>query len=516
MMKKTLLVFMVTLCIGFAHGQNMISNGNFETWTVADPLTALPEGWTRGAGTIGTHYLYATDATRGNVLRLTDPTSAASKRFSSDTQLNIPEAGTYTVSFWVKGTVRLRYVALVKGTASPANTASITNHYTTITGYTSGEVVEWTKVETDIVVPTTATFGSDYKLHIVWSNTTTSNVSDFLMDEVSLVKFVPSVSSKLSAITITPANYTTTNPPSDYNLGGFNSETYNYTFTSSYHNVPVIGAITEDPTATVQITQATSFTGTTAEKTATIVIIASDNSTSTYTVQLEKHPGFISGMTWDLSNITDRIEWDVINGLYFRSTGKDHGDVWALGNTSMRCNSTSGSGYYAITPVLTNGAGMMSLFVRNWDINSDNSPVVMYKSTNGVDWTEIYRVVPNTADWSSWKEVNINVNDASATLQIKIEFEKTITVSGQIYIDDVEILPWSPGTSSAHTPENIKDVFAANGRILFNQTEVQPYAVYNTSGVLLQSGMAYPDMSVPMDKGIYFVKLNDKIFKVAF
>jgi len=171
--------------------QNMVTNSGFDTWTVNDPLTNMPASWARGAGTVGTHYLYATDPVQGNILRLKDNVgNAGAKRFNTTADFSVLTEGTYRVSFKVKGDVGLRFVALVKGTTAPSSAAqSATNHFTNITGYTSPTVVsDWTTVETDIEVPSTATFGEDYRLHISWSHSTTTLYCDFYIDDIMLVK----------------------------------------------------------------------------------------------------------------------------------------------------------------------------------------------------------------------------------------------------------------------------------------------------------------------------------------
>lgn len=208
-MKKILLSLMFCcLSATMIFAQELITNGGFETWTVNEPLTNMPASWARGAGTVGTHYLYETDPVQNNVLRLKDNVgNAGAKRFNTTTNFSILTEGTYRVTFKVKGDVGLRFVALVKGTTSPSSSAqSATNHFTNITGYTSPTVVsDWTTVQTDIIVPSSATFGDDYRFHISWSHSTTTLYCDFLIDDVSIVKYAPS-GNKLTTPTVGTAS----------------------------------------------------------------------------------------------------------------------------------------------------------------------------------------------------------------------------------------------------------------------------------------------------------------------
>lgn len=190
-MKKILLsIVFVCLSATMIHAQNLVTNGNFETWTTT---TTFPDNWAASSSSHwGLYYYYITDATQGNVLRLTDSgTGVAARRFNTTVDFSISTEGTYRVIFKVKGNVGLRGVILVKGTANPSTTtASATNHIATISDYPSGtNVAEWTTLQYDIIVPSTATFGTDYRLHFSWSSSATLKPTcDFMIDDITLQK----------------------------------------------------------------------------------------------------------------------------------------------------------------------------------------------------------------------------------------------------------------------------------------------------------------------------------------
>ncbi|MDX9747167.1 MAG: choice-of-anchor J domain-containing protein [Paludibacter sp.] len=520
-MKKFLLsACMLCLAATAMYAQNLVTNSGFETWTVNEPLTNMPDSWARGAGTVGTHYLYATDAVQGNVLRLKDNIApAGAKRFNTTANFSVLTEGTYRVTFKVKGDVGLRFIALVKGTASPSSSSqTATNHFTNVAGYPSPTVVsDWTTVQTDIAVPSTATFGDDYRLHISWSHSTTSLLCDFLIDDISLVKYVetPVTSDKLQKIEITPAGYTPGTGTPDMTIPAFNQETLNYTFTSSYKDVPVISATAVDATANVQLVQATSLTGTQVERTATITVTTTDSQVKTYTVELVKHPGFISGISWNLR--TDNfVEWETTAGMYTRDN-QSAGAIYAFGNTSARCNSASASGFHLTTPELMNGASTLSFYLKNMDIAGDNTQVVVKKSTTAApDWTEIGRVQPNTSDYNNvWKEVTMNINDNANGLKIRFEFEKTIETSGKVYLDDVVIQPYSP-ISNVNTRELSSPVLVGqNGRIIFTSPEVISFSVFAINGSKVAEGIASQGHSISLSRGIYIVKTQSQTLRVV-
>jgi len=481
----------------------------------------MPDGWVRGGGTVGIHYFYATDPDRGNVLRLTDPDGATitARRFNSLTNINIPDAGVYRVSFWVKGNVGLRAVVLVKGTGAPAtNTQSATNHYTTITGFVSGtatNIENWTKVTADINVPSTASFGDDYRFHFSWSistGTAPRPTTDFLVDDIVVQKLSDE---GLSSITVTPLNYTTTQGTPSFILHGFSPEVLNYTFTTSFLDVPVVDATPARTGSQVSITQAASLTGPLADRKATIIVTTSDSKVTVYTVEFVKHPGFISGIPWDIRNNTP-VEWGEMAGVYTRNTttGTNNNKFPTFGNTSLRCNATSETGFFITTPVLEHGASTLSFYLKNTNIVDDETPVVVQKSDDeNTEWVEVHSVTPNTSEWSNWKEVKVNIDDNSPGLKIKFVFEKTITTSGTVYLDDVEIMPFVATSTNSIRTSDIR-VYGLNNQLFIQSNESVPFIVYNINGMKISAGNTSEIKQINLNKGVYIVKAGNESFKV--
>lgn len=527
-MKKYVITLTLQFWIGITilFAQNLVTNGNFESWTyirqgLSGDSLVMPDTWARGAGNVGTNYLFATDPERGNVLRLTDPdgASVAARRFHSLSNINIPEAGIYRVSFWVKGNVGLRAVILVKGTSAPnTSTQSATNHFSSITGYISGtatNIGSWTKVTADINVPSTATFGDDYRFHFSWSissGTAPRPVCDFYVDDIIVQKLSDE---GLNSITVTPLNYTTTQGTPSFALNGFSPEVLNYIVTTSYIDVPVVDATPARTSSQISITQAASLTGSLTDRKATIIVTTNDSKVSVYTVEFRKHPGFISGIPWDIRN-ANPVEWGEMAGVYTRNTtsGTNNGKFQSFGNTSLRCNSASETGFYITTPVLENGASTLSFYLKNTDIDGDNTAVVVQKSDdNNMEWVEVHRVTPNTSDWSSWKEVKVNIDDNSPGLKIKFVFDKTILTSGTVYFDDVEILPYGvTSTKTIHTSD-IR-VYGLNNQLFIQCEEKVPFIVYNINGMKVSQGNSSDNKQINLNKGIYIVKAGNESFKV--
>lgn len=167
-MKKLFILSVFVISTGILiQAQNLIQNGDFENWK---RVTAQPGSWLTNGG-LNTNFLYAKDKKQGNCVQLTDSESSEVKarRFQNTTNIDIASAGTYEVSFKVKGNVGLRAVVLAKKGENPATGKQTDiNHSALINGYSSGTMVEnWTEVKTIIEVPKTTTFADDYRLHLM-------------------------------------------------------------------------------------------------------------------------------------------------------------------------------------------------------------------------------------------------------------------------------------------------------------------------------------------------------------
>jgi len=190
-MKKHLIITTIIFSLSMlTQAQNLIKNGDFENWknTASNPASWQPNNNAQTAA-----FECTNDKTRGNTLHLKELESSAPKarRFQNTTNIDISSAGTYKVSFKVKGNVGLRAVVLARKGENPSTKdQSAINHTASIKSYPSGTMIdEWTEVSTQIVVSETATFANDYRLHISWSHHSASAPAcDFYIDDVKLEK----------------------------------------------------------------------------------------------------------------------------------------------------------------------------------------------------------------------------------------------------------------------------------------------------------------------------------------
>jgi hypothetical protein len=186
----TLAAIIFSTCFA-TQAQNLIQNGDFENWKRTG---TNPPSWQISYKLETASFEHTKDKQQGNYVRLKEmnPEGPKARRFQNTTDINIAAAGTYEVSFKVKGKVGLRAVVLTRKSENPVtNAASPTNHFYSFskTYPANTDVADWTEVVATIVVPETATFAPDYRLHISWSDhRLTAPACDFYIDDVKLVR----------------------------------------------------------------------------------------------------------------------------------------------------------------------------------------------------------------------------------------------------------------------------------------------------------------------------------------
>ena len=214
-----------------------------------------------GKGVIGTNEdlapAYIDDITISDVLYELEPNTDATL---SDLTLS---AGTLSPTFASATTSYTAAVAnsiisiTVTPTAADAN-ATITVNGTPVTSGSPSAAISLDVGENTITIIVTAQDGTTIKTYTVTVTRAASNVAT------------------LSDLTVDGVTVT-----------GFSSSTYTYNVELPYgiETVPTVGATPTDPNASKVITQATNLTGTEAQRTATVVVTAEDDTTTkTYKV----------------------------------------------------------------------------------------------------------------------------------------------------------------------------------------------------------------------------------------
>lgn len=200
-MKKLLLIVSMVFFALLLNAQNLVSNGDFETWT---NHSDMPDGW---AGTTAI-YNYASvtqhNNTMGNVLNLVNVNPTSTKGLYTTTA-NIQSPGTYRVSFWVKsnGTnkVALQKVSLLGANTGYATAIASDQTYVTMSS--------WTQVLADVVV----TLPGCYKFQLNWSSNYSYKPSDFYIDDINVQLLTPTLTSAGGVTVDAPFDVTFTDDP---------------------------------------------------------------------------------------------------------------------------------------------------------------------------------------------------------------------------------------------------------------------------------------------------------------
>ncbi len=142
-MKKRLLLIctMVVICVAFVSAQNLVTNGNMETWDGSD---TIPTGYKRSGTSAGVQMTQAVGRSGGYATRFqcVDSLGTGSNRFWSPMFI-LPKAGTYKVSFWLKGTATIGNARVVPSNSSTGNGKTLSLEGTAVS------VGDWTYYEAE-------------------------------------------------------------------------------------------------------------------------------------------------------------------------------------------------------------------------------------------------------------------------------------------------------------------------------------------------------------------------------
>jgi hypothetical protein len=222
----------------------------------------------------------------------------------------------------------------------------------------------------------------------------------------------------------------------------FNATTYNYDYYLVKGNpIPVISGVVSHASATTAITQATSLTGTDAEKTAKIEVTAQDGTTKkTYSVKfIETENVFVSGLYTSNANAAP-TNWKATS-MYFANSITLGNNKFEGGNYA-RCISTSTSSELRLPE--TKSVGTLRFYAKKYDPLVVGNFKVSTKINAG-EWTVVQDLgdISNTA----YQEFSVVVNQtATDSMFVRIEITKngdTFSSAGY-YIDDISYTAASP------------------------------------------------------------------------
>ncbi|MFZ4521289.1 MAG: alpha/beta hydrolase fold domain-containing protein [Bacteroidales bacterium] len=224
---------------------------------------------------------------------------------------------------------------------------------------------------------------------------------------------------------------------------GFAPATINYTMELPVEVTSLtMAAITTSASATMVITPPSNLTGTTGQRTGTVVVTAQDGvTTKTYSVLFSISTGqayhFKEGFaTFPPAN------WSYTGNI---STSSSNGvGLYAPGLSCPKFKWTAPTDGGVLETPTCNTAGILVFYVRVLDNNlASQLHLYIEKSINGgTDWTTISTdPMPMTGSTAIWHQVTVAVNDNSPSLKIRLRGSAITgtTATGLFYIDDISL-----------------------------------------------------------------------------
>ena len=484
--------------------QNLISNGDFETWEGISTDTGLdkgiPAGWTSQTGD-GNLTLYRTGTPhKGNYSVFARNTSGNVSRMFTPTLQPLSAGKMYKLTYYTRGKGTLANITLTENgeklngavATSPSDKNIFASPSMLNKEYNNGE--EWEKQEYTFTIQTDGI----YKL-IFWPKSTAGTdgeTSDyFLLDDIELVEFVDETICTLSEIIVKGSTLKEFDP---------GILTYNITLAKGTA-IPKVTATPADTKASVKITAATKIDGTEPERTTTINVTAADGiSTREYKIIFEEsneilREGFASEDRPEKFTYPNKTNWIIDanaaqnNGVFF-------------GNNSIRPKGSDFTDDYFTINNCTS-AGILSFYLKNRGDNANAILTVSYqKTSDSNNWIEL-KTIPDSEIGTSYEKISLPINSGEP-INIKFHIQKTAGLIGY-NIDDISLTPFI--ATKQENEKTGKDIVFANGNTIHLQTSIPTnYTLYNINGQICTTGNVSGEYTLSVDTaGMYIVSLQN-------
>ena len=291
----------------------------------------------------------------------------------------------------------------------------------------------------------------------------------------------------------------------------FNATTYSYDYYLVKGNpIPVISGVMSQGSATKVTTQATSLTGTDAEKTAKIEVTAQDGTTKkTYSVKfIETENVFMSGLYTANANNAP-TNWKATS-MYFANSITLGNNKFEGGNYA-RCIGVSTSSELRLPQ--TNSVGTLRFYAKKYDPLVVGNFKVSTKINAG-EWT----VVQDLGDISStaYQEFSVVVNQtATDSMFVRIEITKngdTFSSAGY-YIDDISYTAASP--NAVINPLSDTKINVLTDRIIINGALNKNLLVVTLTGQTLINHKVINDSeTITLPTGFYVLSIGNDRYKI--
>jgi hypothetical protein len=291
----------------------------------------------------------------------------------------------------------------------------------------------------------------------------------------------------------------------------FNATTYNYDYYLVKGNpIPVISGVVSHASATTAITQATSLTGTDAEKTAKIEVTAQDGTTKkTYSVKfIETENVFVSGLYTSNANAAP-TNWKATRMYFANSTAA--GNNKFEGGNYARCISTSTSSELRLPE--TKSVGTLRFYAKKYDPLVVGNFKVSTKINAG-EWTVVQDLgdISNTA----YQEFSVVVNQtATDSMFVRIEITKngdTFSSAGY-YIDDISYTAASPSTAINPLSDTKINILA--NTVIINGALNKNLLIATITGQTVISRKVNNDSEIiTLPTGFYVLSIGNERYKI--
>lgn len=434
--------------------------------------------------------------------------------------------GNYTLSYYLKGSGWLRGMNLMHEdigdnlyhTADTKNASDkLMIFFPCGQGNTSPVLYEdWTKIEENVNI----TAEGKYRVSYSHNNFVNDPDKPFLLANIVLELKEAISGPSLTTITLEETNYTSESPGGVEILPQFDPEVYSYTveLSNNYEGgVPVVGANSALASNEVVVTQAVNLDGTEAERTATIVVTAEDESSLTFTVTFEQSEDFINGFHYDFKALANIGGWGYNNskGSYARDLNPE-GIYW--GSASLR--GVAGGNIDFNTPPLKNGAGTMTYYVKDANQNESMTSdlLIQYREDEEADW-ELLESVPSSVLTNKWVKRTVEIDKTSQSGQVRFYIAPVDEGNHprNFALDDIRISANNIGSGLPNVENSDLDVKIVDHTVLVKVESPQGLLqLYGIDGRLIKSVEIRQEFTLlnVEHTGIYVLKYGDSTKKI--
>ncbi|MCX6309954.1 MAG: DUF6383 domain-containing protein [Bacteroidia bacterium] len=274
--------------------------------------------------------------------------------------------------------------------------------------------------------------------------------------------------------------------------------------------IPVIAGELSSGVAVKTVTQATSLTGTDAEKTAKIEVTAQDGTTKkTYSVKfIETENAFLSGVS--TANVNNApVGWSA-SSMYFASSKIDGNNKYE-GLNYARCLSSSTSSSLRLP--LTKSVGTLRFYAKKLDAQVVGNIKVSTKIDAGA-WT----TVQDLGDISNltYQEFSAIVNQTAVdSMFVRIEITKNgdTFASAGYYLDDISYTASAP--TAVFNPHSVTKIDVLKDGITIHGATNQMLMVASLTGQTIISKKVYSDAeTVYLPTGFYMMRVGNERYKI--